>query len=229
MEHLIRQTVLHTRRRGFELTPAPRQKPRDPSTPRPSSPAGIGSWIDGTASHSLPPHSSVSACVPTSGQHQQTTQGKPNHPPESPVLNLSRPIHPPARDKGRPRSQPAPRAGRLRALGDIYPISHCAPAQPACPRARNNIRRAQETPRHRSGAPPPLRKSAVPTPHVVGAPQQLLRWLASSSSCARSATARPAPARDRTACGQCTEFTSPCLSPLLSSPPGLPGHWTRTF
>lgn len=222
---MIRQTVLHTRRRGFELTPAPRQKPRDPSTPRPSSPAGIGSWIDGTASHSLPPHSSVSACVPTSGQHQQTTQGKPNHPPESPALNLS---HPSAGQGQRPLEEPdSPTGGQ--AAGARRYISHCAPAQPACPRARNNIRRAQETPRHRSGAPPPLRKSAVPTPHVVGAPQQLLRWLASSSSCARSATARPAPARDRTACGQCTEFTSPCLSPLLSSPPGLPGHWTRTF
>lgn len=166
---MIRQTVLHTRRRGFELTPAPRQKPRDPSTPRPSSPAGIGSWIDGTASHSLPPHSSVSACVPTSGQHQQTTQGKPNHPPESPVLNLSRPIHPPARDKGRSRSQTAPRAGRLRALGDIYPQPRPAspPARAQCPlRTRTAcLPPARATtsavPRRRRGtAPPPL-----PSPH----------------------------------------------------------------
>jgi hypothetical protein len=112
----------------------------------------------------------------------------------------------------------------MRALDDIYIRSRTPPrrrlvptAHPhslPAPRARNNIRRAQETPRHRSASAP---QSPLPTPHVVGAPQQLLRWLASSSSCARSATARPrpAPARDRTACGQSTEFTSPCL--LLSS------------
>lgn len=160
---MIRQTVLHTRRRGFELTPAPRQKPRDPSTPRPSSPAGIGSWIDGTASHSLPPHSSASACVPPSGQHQQTTQGKPNHPPESPALNLS---HPSAGQGQRPLEEPdSPTGGQ--AAGARRYISYI----PLRTRTACLPPRAQQHPPCPGDAEAPLRRSAsapqVRSPHTT--------------------------------------------------------------